>query len=697
MIIPEERVQIKNDFKELTTLDELAIFLKTSKRQLIYYSLILPENKKYRKFSIPKKSGSFRVIDAPCDTLKYIQKQLAEKLQVLYEPSSVAHGFIKQYQNTNNQIVSPGIVSNAQVHIRKKNILNLDLKDFFPTVSKKRVYGLFKNQYSINSKIAHYLTILCCTENGLPQGAPTSPIISNMICSRLDRKLKSISSKNFVTYSRYADDLSFSTSKRQFPNDFESNLVRIIQEEGFNLNEKKRRLLIRENRLEVTGLTVNIKTNVSRKYVRNLRAVFNNINKNGLKNAATHFRQIKGGISNNDKEAFKKYIMGKLEYLGQVKGKDDPIFIKFKDKYSDIFEPEKKIVKNLMVESTAFIKKRHDLLSKYNSEIVSTLKVDNDESKNISVRIQQKLDKATEILLSPDKDNYLETVFLLWFSCLNEFQKIHFWSETEKVEENKFIYKNYIDGILIKEGKYYLKYLKTLPGFRKTSYTTIERTEKPSKPSREDNISFFMHVFLAEKRKGQNIIEFAWLNEIRNRLNLTHSDKLNIERQNYFERVGWTQCSWMFQFIYFVFTKHKIEIDEVFQENKYINNHSNENSMIITGIVEEIKKSNAGDDLIIIFSNNISPDMHRIKASIWKTFNKTLDKNNEDFVIKKKIETEKLYNDYLKLSIKKGDVVRVSVQLSLNYTNTINNIYIKSVEKLPEVNFLAKFEKETDQ
>ena len=122
-------------------------------------------------------------------------------------------------------------------YVREKFILNIDLENFFPTVSKKRVYGLFKNQSSLNSKIASYLTFICCTDKGLPQGSPTSPIITNIICSRLDKKLRRLSSENYVTYSRYADDLLF-TSKKEFPSEFENKVNEIIQNEGFLLNEK---------------------------------------------------------------------------------------------------------------------------------------------------------------------------------------------------------------------------------------------------------------------------------------------------------------------------------------------------------------------------------------------------------------------------------------------------------------------------
>lgn len=696
MIAIQEREITRKKISSLRDLDDLAKFLNTSKKQLIYYSIVLPEPKKYKSFDIPKKNGEVRKISAPVKTLKYIQTQLSNKLQEIYEPLNAVHGFVKNYEDKNKEIIKPTIITNADQHKRKRIILNLDLKDFFPTITKNRVYGLFKNQYSINSRIAYYLTHICCTENGLPQGAPTSPIITNLICSRLDRKLRRLSAENYVTYSRYADDLSFSTSRKAFPESFESKVREIIENEGLFINERKRRLHIRENRMEVTGLTVNVKPNVQRKYVRNLRAIFHNIEKKGLVSVADNIVKSKNKTSLKNLEVLKKYLKGKIEFLGQVKGKDDPIFTKFKSKYSEIFSPQI-IIKDTQIETTDFADKRDKLLVEYNSEIVASIEVKESDQENIKSRIKLKLDKARKILLSPDKNNYLETVFLLWFSCLNEFQRIHFSSRVERIENNKPTYKNFIDNELIEEGKYYLKYLKTLPGFRHTSYTTIERTEILSKPPRDDNISFFMQAFLIEKMKSQNIIEFAWLNEIRNRLNLTHSDEANIKKSPYYERVSWPQCSWMFQFLYFIFTANKLKIDSVFQDNKYINNHISGNNMIITGIIDEINDISNGHELVISFHNSLSENKNKIKALIWKTYKSSYAQPADDKNRKRIEETELLFNDYKKENIRPGDPVRVKVEFTLNKTRQnkiINNITIKNIEKLSDPNFLAKYEKE---
>lgn len=682
MISIQDREKIKNEFNSLTNIYELAHFLNTTKKQLIYYTVILPEDQRYSPFLIPKKSGGTRQIYAPVKTLKYIQKQLALRLQVLYEPLNVVHGFLKEYEDKNGKKVKPTVVSNAATHVRKKIILNIDLENFFPTVSKKRVYGLFKNQYSLNSKIASYLTFICSTENGLPQGAPTSPIITNMICSRLDRKLRRLSSENYVTYSRYADDLSFSTSKKKFPSDFESKVNEIIKAEGFSLNEKKRRLHLRENRLEVTGLTVNLKPNVQRRYVRNLRAIFHSIRKHGINAAAENYVKIKNVSINDPAESLKRYLKGKIEYLGQVKGKDDPVYIKFKQKFLEVFEPNKAIKDMPEPESSEFIDKRDKLLEKYNSEMQDSIIATSDETRNIKERIKQKLDKARKILLSPDKKNYYETIYLLWFSCLNEFQKMHFRYENKtettyingEIKDKKIIL-IYLDGERVDEKKYFSGRL-DLPTYQNIGYLTDEHTKYSYCPSKNTSECIFLYLY--EKGKSHHVLEFAWLNKIRNLLNLTHADEIHIRQNRFMERVNWEQCAWMFQFIYFLFTSRNVKNDNVFKQNFYLNNNFLENDMFINGNIEEIIEATDKVELLICFINTNSNDQHKIKGTMMK--------NGDAF------------KAFTKEKFLKGDFVKIKTRFYISQSRTtnnyFNNITILSIEKEPNPNYLAKDNKQ---
>jgi len=309
-------------FLQCRTRADLADFFGVSKSTLTYFAY--GRGKKYKTFKIPKKSGGSREIAAPIDGLKETQKKLAKILELFYsDPPNPAHGFV----------TSRSIVTNAEPHLRKRLVLNLDLKDFFPSVGGHRVYGLFKAQpFYFNKEVASTLAALCSKDNALPQGAPTSPIISNMICFRLDRALMTIAARERATYTRYADDITFSTTKTTFPRSILENpdaespvlgadLVKCIQENGFTVNQSKVRLSAGGSSKYVTGLKVNAKLNVSRKFVRHIRAMLNDWNKRGLKAAHKTYnaKHNSGGV---DKD-FISVVQGKLSHLRNIKAHTD--------------------------------------------------------------------------------------------------------------------------------------------------------------------------------------------------------------------------------------------------------------------------------------------------------------------------------------------------------------------------------------
>jgi RNA-directed DNA polymerase len=172
--------EIKEKFKQLHNLNDVALLLGIAKSHLIYELYIRPDRKKYISFYIPKKSGGNRTIKSPIYPLKKIQSRLNEILQEVYNPRKTVHSFIK----------NENILRNAKPHVSKKWVLNIDLSEFFPTINFPRVRGLFIGKpYRLNESAATVLAQICCHESTLPQGAPTSPIISNMICSKLDAEL----------------------------------------------------------------------------------------------------------------------------------------------------------------------------------------------------------------------------------------------------------------------------------------------------------------------------------------------------------------------------------------------------------------------------------------------------------------------------------------------------------------------------
>lgn len=168
---------MRRELRNVDSVDVLCEMLRVPKSYLLGLIYGRPATELYTSFEIPKSTGGTRLIHAPIPPLKNLQRRLLSYLEALYHPFPASQGFIK----------GRGIVGNAQRHIRRRHVLNLDLKSFFPSITFPRVYGMFLNRpYSFPRPVAAVLAQLCCRNGELAQGAPTSPMISNMICARLD-------------------------------------------------------------------------------------------------------------------------------------------------------------------------------------------------------------------------------------------------------------------------------------------------------------------------------------------------------------------------------------------------------------------------------------------------------------------------------------------------------------------------------
>lgn len=252
--------------------------------------------------------------------------------ELVFQPSQAAHGF------TSNK----GIVSNAQVHQNQRFVYNIDIKDFFPFSSFGRVYSVLQlKPFSLEKKAAYYITKLCCHQGSLPQGAPTSPILTNALCQRMDRRFMELARLGGFNYSRYADDITFSSNYPIFSDSMCNLMKEIINEEGYASNAKKERLQTKKGKQEVTGLTVNEKVNVNRTYIRNLRAMLHNWTSKGYQKASADFARYyiqEKGFSRNKGviPPFESVVSGKLEFLGMVRGKDDTIFLTMSKLYKSL-------------------------------------------------------------------------------------------------------------------------------------------------------------------------------------------------------------------------------------------------------------------------------------------------------------------------------------------------------------------------
>lgn len=288
--------------------------------------------RRYKTFYIPKKNGKLREISAPNRNLKEILYYLNMMLGEVYQASPSAMGFVK----------GRSIVDNAKLHIGQNYVLNLDLSDFFTSISQSRVCKRLQlAPFNFNEDVAKIISGLCCKKvvkdqkNGyaLPQGAPTSPLLTNAVCDFLDKKLRRLSFSHGVKYSRYADDMTFSSMHNvyQEDSDFMKSLFSFIEEERFTVNPEKTRLQKRGERQEVTGLTVNDKVNTAHKYTRELRNILYMWEKYGYKDAYAsfyrHYKATKGHVKKGE-PVLENVIVGKLDFLKMVKGENDAVYTK---------------------------------------------------------------------------------------------------------------------------------------------------------------------------------------------------------------------------------------------------------------------------------------------------------------------------------------------------------------------------------
>lgn len=281
---------------KLETKDDLAKLLGFKNARYINYLLYnIQTDSLYTTFTIPKKNGGERVIHAPKKELKFLQKKLADILWECYLESLES-----KYKDKNFKIPvlshafekGKSIITNSQMHRNKKYILNIDLKNFFDSFNFGRVRGFFikDRDFAVSPEIATVIAQIACYQGKLPQGAPSSPIITNLITRILDYRIVKIAKKYRFTYSRYADDMTFSTNRELNSNklratkeleNFLTELEELINSSGFEINQKKTRVSNNMQRQEVTGLVVNKKINVKREYIKNTRAMAFKLYKDG--------------------------------------------------------------------------------------------------------------------------------------------------------------------------------------------------------------------------------------------------------------------------------------------------------------------------------------------------------------------------------------------------------------------------------
>jgi len=330
--------------KSLTDVAELLDFRPKAVSYILYKQ---PDATKYTTFHIPKRNGGQRTIKAPIEKLKLLQRRLSDLLQDCVDEINtakkrkdrVAHGFRRKRS----------IITNARQHRHRRWVFNLDLEEFFPSINFGRVRGfLLKNRdFELHEDVATVIAQIACHENALPQGSPCSPVISNLVGHLLDIRLVKLASKAGCTYSRYADDLTFSTNKKEFPAAFAvpsgvegpaahlwvpgEALQKVIERTGFVINPKKTHLMYRSSRQDVTGLVVNERINVRWEYRHNVRAMVHKLINTG------EFEIL--GMTQKDGQAVLEKRPGRLNELHGMLGFIDSIEVYNKKQTTDTKTP----------------------------------------------------------------------------------------------------------------------------------------------------------------------------------------------------------------------------------------------------------------------------------------------------------------------------------------------------------------------
>lgn len=256
----------------------------------------------YRTYYIPKRNGKKREISEPLPSLKEIQNWIYQEILCNVKVSSYAKAYVK----------GKSIKDNARFHKRQIKVLSMDIKDFFPSIGFKRVLNVFRN-IGYRENVAVLLANLCCLNNSLPQGAPTSPVLSNIITSKLGDKIVNYVSKERIRYTRYADDLTFSGDFNE--GDVIKNVERIANSLGFKINEEKTRVRKRNQRQEVTGIVVNEKMQLSRKIRKRIRSDMYYIQKYGVESHLEHIGE--------SRENYLYHMMGLVSYAAFINPYDE--------------------------------------------------------------------------------------------------------------------------------------------------------------------------------------------------------------------------------------------------------------------------------------------------------------------------------------------------------------------------------------
>ena len=415
------KAHFENKLRHLSDAQELAAMLNELKlpwyysdfrgKQLSFLADTNNVQRRCKTFRLRKKHGGYREITAPKGGLRGILNALNILLQTYDDPTPWAFGFV----------CGRSVVDNARPHVGKRYILNLDLKDFFPSITRQQVADcLTAEPFGFSSLAAKLVSGLATVrtknnEEVLAQGFATSPTLSNFICREMDKEIASIATAQGITFTRYADDLTFSsdTDILRPQGELVQQVKAIVERYGFRLNEEKTHLQRRGRRQEVTGLMVTEKVNVSRRYVREIRSLLYIWERYGYEDACQaawksyklQHRKTKGHQHHVPLNAV---LRGKLNYMKMVRGADDPLYQRFVSRYTSLQQRSKGDIKEVAYK--AYMGKYLSISAKDRTTSANVLPNDNTSTGQLGATSSNPYDprkKSKRIL------NFIATVIIL--------------------------------------------------------------------------------------------------------------------------------------------------------------------------------------------------------------------------------------------------------------------------------------------
>lgn len=307
--------------------------------QELNYFANISDSSRYKSFQIPKKkkdsngNKQYRTIYAPQKRLSQFLMVTNQWLSSLVSLDEHAYGFVK----------GRSIVDNANQHIKKNFLFSVDLSNFFPSTSSYLVANSFGRNFP-NLLSMPIMTLLinssCVNVDGsvsLAQGSPLSPLLSNIACIDMDRQIAEMAKHFDVTYSRYADDMSFSAHENVFYDAFRTSLRNIVNGYGYKFNIQKTRLSRKGNRHLVTGVVVNEKVNVTRDYIKDLRNILYIWGKYGYAYACHRFQKAHR-FKFKYAPRLELYVNGRIAFLNFVKGEESAVYQKFFSRYKALMD-----------------------------------------------------------------------------------------------------------------------------------------------------------------------------------------------------------------------------------------------------------------------------------------------------------------------------------------------------------------------